>query len=120
MADAVDIGRLTDHQATVVYARLHPTNVITHDEQDVGFLSACLWTSTRTKQDPGLLKIEDSQDDKYQNEQRQHSTVPDTVSPKCVHVFLAPKIFKAQKDDLTRMHPRFQLLQTRNFAWPEP
>ena len=37
--DAVDVGRFADHQTTMVNARLHPADVITHDEQDVGFLS---------------------------------------------------------------------------------
>ena len=36
--DPVDVGRLTDHQAAVVDARLHPADVIAHDEEDVGFL----------------------------------------------------------------------------------
>ena len=36
--DAVDVGRFADHQAAVVDARLHPADVVTHDEQDVGFL----------------------------------------------------------------------------------
>ena len=38
MADAVDVGRLTDHQALMVDARLHPADVIAHDEQDVRLL----------------------------------------------------------------------------------
>ncbi len=36
--DAVDVRGLTDHQATVVDARLHPADVVSHDEQNVGFL----------------------------------------------------------------------------------
>ena len=36
MADAVDIRRLADHQAAMVDARLHPADVVAHDEQDVG------------------------------------------------------------------------------------
>ena len=40
VADAVDVGRLPDHQAAVVDARLHPADVVAHDEQDVGLLLA--------------------------------------------------------------------------------
>ena len=36
VADAIDVGRFADHQATMVDARLHPTNVVTHDEENVG------------------------------------------------------------------------------------
>ena len=36
IADAVDVGRFPDHQAAVVDARLHPADVVAHDEQDVG------------------------------------------------------------------------------------
>ena len=38
LADAVDVRRFADHQAAVVDARLHPADVIAHDEEDVGFL----------------------------------------------------------------------------------
>ena len=38
MADAIDVGRFTDRQALVINARLHPADVITHDEKDVGLL----------------------------------------------------------------------------------
>src|SRR5262249_31487182 len=38
VADAVDVRRLTDHQAAVVDAWLHPADVVAHDEQDVGLL----------------------------------------------------------------------------------
>src|SRR5262245_5867688 len=36
--DAVDVRRLADHQAAVVDARLHPADVVAHDEEDVGLL----------------------------------------------------------------------------------
>ena len=36
--DAVDVGRFPDHQAAVVDARLHPADVVAHDEENVGFL----------------------------------------------------------------------------------
>ena len=38
LADAVDVGRFADHQAAVVDARLHPADVVAHDEQDVGLV----------------------------------------------------------------------------------
>ena len=38
VADAVDVGRLADHQAAMIDARLHPADVVAHDEQDVGLL----------------------------------------------------------------------------------
>src|SRR3954467_6873873 len=38
VSDAIDVGRLTDHQAAVIDARLHDADVVAHDEQDVGLL----------------------------------------------------------------------------------
>ena len=38
VADAIDIGRFADHQAAVIDARLHPADVVAHDEEDVGLL----------------------------------------------------------------------------------
>ena len=38
LADPVDVGRLADHQAAMVDRRLHPADVVAHDEQDVGLL----------------------------------------------------------------------------------
>ena len=38
LPDAVDVGRFADHQAAMVDARLHPADVIAHDEHDVGLL----------------------------------------------------------------------------------
>ena len=37
IADAVDVGRFADHQAAVIDARLHPADVVAHDEENVGF-----------------------------------------------------------------------------------
>jgi hypothetical protein len=37
MPDAVDVGSFTDSQALVINARLHPADVVAHDEKDVGF-----------------------------------------------------------------------------------
>src|SRR5215472_6802141 len=42
---AVDVRRFPDHQATVIDARLHPADVIAHDEQDVWLLSRSLCVS---------------------------------------------------------------------------
>src|SRR4051794_36514455 len=36
LTDAVNVRRLADHQPAVVDARLHPTDIVAHDEQDVG------------------------------------------------------------------------------------
>ena len=36
LPDAVDVGRFADHQAAMIDARLHPADVIAHDEEDVG------------------------------------------------------------------------------------
>ena len=47
--DTVDVGRFPDHQAAVVDARLHPADVVAHDEQDVGFLVLRLAGSDRAK-----------------------------------------------------------------------
>ena len=41
IADAVDVGRLANCKATMIDARLHNADVITHDEKDVGFLCGC-------------------------------------------------------------------------------
>ena len=38
VADAIDVRRLPDHQAAMVDARLHPADVVAHDEEDIGFL----------------------------------------------------------------------------------
>jgi hypothetical protein len=35
--DAVDVGRFPGPQAFMVDARLHPADVVAHDEEDVGF-----------------------------------------------------------------------------------
>ena len=36
IADAIDVGRLAHHQALVIDARLHPADVVAHDEQNIG------------------------------------------------------------------------------------
>ena len=43
IADAIDVGRFADRQAAVINARLHPADVVTHDEKNVGFrlLGSC-------------------------------------------------------------------------------
>ena len=42
IADAIDVGRLADHQAAMVDARLVEADVVAHDEEDVGFLCRLL------------------------------------------------------------------------------
>ena len=37
-ADAVDVGRLAHHQAAMVDARLHPADVVAHDEENIGLI----------------------------------------------------------------------------------
>ena len=39
LSDAIDVGRFPDHQTSMVDARLHPADIVAHDEDDVGFLS---------------------------------------------------------------------------------
>src|SRR5262245_5861257 len=36
LPDAVDVRRFPDHQALMIDARLHPADVVAHDEEDVG------------------------------------------------------------------------------------
>src|SRR5215510_1305834 len=38
LPDAVDVRRFPDHQALMIDARLHPADVVAHDEEDVGLL----------------------------------------------------------------------------------
>src|SRR5215831_3056983 len=45
IADAIDVWCLSDHQPTVIDARLHPADVIAHDEEDVWLLSRGLCVS---------------------------------------------------------------------------
>ena len=40
--DAVDVGRLITHDATVVATRVKPSDVVTHDDEDIGFLIRAL------------------------------------------------------------------------------
>ena len=49
VGDAVDVRRFADHQAAVIAARLHPADVVAHDEQDVGFLVLRLGRSDRAE-----------------------------------------------------------------------
>src|SRR5262252_7237590 len=37
-ADAVDVRRFANREAAMIDARLHPADVVAHDEQDVGLL----------------------------------------------------------------------------------
>ena len=45
--DAINVGCFPDHQAAMIAARLHPADVIAHDEQDIGFLVLRLVGSDR-------------------------------------------------------------------------
>jgi hypothetical protein len=52
LADAVDVGGFPDHQTLMVNARLHPADVVAHDEEDIGLLlllRGCWHTRDRTK-----------------------------------------------------------------------
>ena len=49
VADPVDVGCFPDHQAAMIDARLHPADIITHDEQDIWFLVCRLGRSDRAK-----------------------------------------------------------------------
>ena len=40
--NSVDVGRFANHQTLMVDARLHPADVVSHDEQDVGLVRLCL------------------------------------------------------------------------------
>src|SRR5882724_2172106 len=44
----VNVGRFPDHHAAVITARLHPADIIAHDEQDIGFL-ACYARARRRR-----------------------------------------------------------------------
>jgi hypothetical protein len=35
IADTIDVRRFTNHQAAMVDARLHPADVVTHDEENI-------------------------------------------------------------------------------------
>jgi hypothetical protein len=54
LRDPVNIWRFPDHQAAMIAARLHPADVIAHDEQDVGFLVLRLgWNDGAEKRSRG-------------------------------------------------------------------
>ena len=38
LPDPVDVGRFANHQAAMVDTRLHPADVVAHDEKNVRFL----------------------------------------------------------------------------------
>ena len=57
--DAVDVGRFTDHQTPVIDARLHPADVVTHDEQDIRLLRVgcpCVARSQASRQYQGSAR----------------------------------------------------------------
>src|SRR5262245_20548580 len=67
VGDAVDAGRLADHEAAMIHARLHPADVVAHDEQDVG------------------LRLRKRVLDRHRAEGERHQCGEDR-SPWCIHV----------------------------------
>ncbi len=59
LADLVDVGRLSDHQAAVIDARLHVADVVAHDEEDIGLLSLCLGE--------GLMRRDDNRHQRHKH-----------------------------------------------------
>jgi hypothetical protein len=52
--DPVNVRCFPDHQAAVIATRLHPADIIAHDEQDVGFLVLRLgWRDSAEKRSRG-------------------------------------------------------------------
>src|SRR3954447_24312328 len=49
VSDAVDVRCFAHHQAAMIDARLHPADVVTHDEKDVGFASLSLRNGRRVE-----------------------------------------------------------------------
>ena len=49
LRDPVNVRCFPDHQAAMITARLHPADIIAHDEQDIGFLVLRLSWSDRAK-----------------------------------------------------------------------
>ena len=47
--DPVNVRCFPDHQAAMIAARLHPADIIAHDEQDIGFLVLRLGWSDRAE-----------------------------------------------------------------------
>ena len=52
VADAVDVGRFADRQALVIDARLHPADVIAHDEENI----RAAWASPVVAHWPGQMR----------------------------------------------------------------
>jgi hypothetical protein len=49
MANAVNVGCFSYHQAAMVDTRLHPADVVSHNEHDVGLLLGGQWQATGGK-----------------------------------------------------------------------
>ena len=75
VADAIDVRRLADHQAAVVDARLHPADIVTHDEEDVGFLCRLLCRSRRDR------LLQDSDDQHRRAQQRGAQSLVRSLCP---------------------------------------
>src|SRR5947208_11485282 len=52
----VNVGRFPDHQSAVITARLHPADIIAHDEQDIWFLVLRLGWDDRAEKRSGGYK----------------------------------------------------------------
>src|ERR1041385_7851375 len=50
LGNSVDVWGFAHHQAAMIAARLHPADIIAHDEQDVWFLVLCLTRRNRARQ----------------------------------------------------------------------
>src|SRR2546429_3762636 len=49
LRNPVNVRRFPDHQAAMIAARLHPADIIAHDEQDIGFLVLRLSRNDRSE-----------------------------------------------------------------------
>ena len=77
LPDAVDIGRFPDHQPAVVDARLHPADVVAHDEQNVGFARCC-----------GPVAAQTPAHNQHRGGKRREQTEPDLSAE--IHVHFLP------------------------------
>jgi hypothetical protein len=55
VCDPVNVRCFPDHQAAMIAARLHPADIIAHDEQDIGFLS-CAWAGATALKSAAVAK----------------------------------------------------------------
>src|SRR5881296_3309582 len=74
MPDPVDIGSLANHQAAVIDARLHPADIVAHNEEDVRFLFRSLGPYTSGKENGSPLMEERCQTTNQNQNQQNHDT----------------------------------------------